>query len=641
MVLKRRNFLTAGGLAAFGFGSTFGIGANSQAREIKKVPQTAGTITVLLKTTKYAPPAEVSIDSIYKTTNLTKKIKGFYRDGNWIFAIPTNKDGEEISLTFMLDGKKYNDKSSQLIKSNSGSLYQFDCYEVTLSLFDELAQTRNVLADRLFVQENIKENYDVVVVGSGMGGGVLANRLADIGLNVAVLEAGSMLFPTHVGNLPRMTKLGLFSKHIWSLWSRYALKNYQSAKNSQYDGGQGYNLGGRSLFWGAFIPEMREYEFHEWPPEVKDFLLNEGYDSANKLVKKSTYTDCEYQVAAKEYLASRLKNINLIDAPLAIDYAKSACQPTLPTGVFSTADLVVEAALTGVESKVNYPKIFQRHPAISVETAGSKVTGIKVIDLDKDEFQIVKGKAYVLAAGSQESAKLAINSNLEPKSVIGRGFSDHPVFYTHFGISKDNPLYREDSAAKFVVQAVNSTSEINPFNILIELGADLNHGRFSKSEFYEMNQKRKELMLCELVVLINMPLDNNNGLTMESRKFYEKPIINMQAQPGITELIQQAAPFQKQILNALNAKPLGTGNLDLQPTKQGWGGHEVGTLRMGAKKSMQDLNSVVDSDLKFHLYDNLWACDNSVFPSSPAANPGLTLIGLALRLADRLARTVN
>lgn len=157
MVLKRRNFLTAGGLAAFGFGSTFGIGANSQAREIKRAPQTAGTIPVLLNTTKYAPPAEVSIDAIYKTSNLTKQIQDFYRDSNRIFAIPTNKDGEEISLTFLLDGKRYSDKPSQLITSNPGSIYQFDCYEVTLSLFDELAQTRNVLADRLFLQENIKK----------------------------------------------------------------------------------------------------------------------------------------------------------------------------------------------------------------------------------------------------------------------------------------------------------------------------------------------------------------------------------------------------------------------------------------------------------------------------------------------------
>ena len=45
---------------------------------------------------------------------------------------------------------------------------------------------------------------------------------------------------------------------------------------------------------------------------------------------------------------------------------------------------------------------------------------------------------------------------------------------------------------------------------------------------------------------------------------------------------------------------------------------------------------VVDTDLKFHAYDNLYACDLSVFPASPAANPTLTLAALSLRLARRL-----
>ena len=35
-------------------------------------------------------------------------------------------------------------------------------------------------------------------------------------------------------------------------------------------------------------------------------------------------------------------------------------------------------------------------------------------------------------------------------------------------------------------------------------------------------------------------------------------------------------------------------------------------------------------------YDNLFACDNSVFPASPAANPSLTTAALALRLAAHL-----
>jgi choline dehydrogenase-like flavoprotein len=60
--------------------------------------------------------------------------------------------------------------------------------------------------------------------------------------------------------------------------------------------------------------------------------------------------------------------------------------------------------------------------------------------------------------------------------------------------------------------------------------------------------------------------------------------------------------------------------------------HEVGTLRMASHGT-----GVVDADLKFLSYDNLYACVNSVFPVSPAANPSLTLAALALRLAHRLA----
>jgi choline dehydrogenase-like flavoprotein len=47
---------------------------------------------------------------------------------------------------------------------------------------------------------------------------------------------------------------------------------------------------------------------------------------------------------------------------------------------------------------------------------------------------------------------------------------------------------------------------------------------------------------------------------------------------------------------------------------------------------------VVDADLRFAEYENLYACDNSVLPTSPAANPTLTLAALALRLAAHLAR---
>lgn len=76
-------------------------------------------------------------------------------------------------------------------------------------------------------------------------------------------------------------------------------------------------------------------------------------------------------------------------------------------------------------------------------------------------------------------------------------------------------------------------------------------------------------------------------------------------------------------------------DLSLKLAPLGGVAHEVGTLRMGING-----DGVVDTNLKFLGYENLFACDLSVFPASPAANPTLTLAALAMRLADHLRSLV-
>ena len=64
------------------------------------------------------------------------------------------------------------------------------------------------------------------------------------------------------------------------------------------------------------------------------------------------------------------------------------------------------------------------------------------------------------------------------------------------------------------------------------------------------------------------------------------------------------------------------------------GGHTMGTTRMGSRPA----SSVVDRDCRVHGYANFFVAGSSVFPTGGYANPTFTIIALALRLAERLAR---
>jgi choline dehydrogenase-like flavoprotein len=67
-----------------------------------------------------------------------------------------------------------------------------------------------------------------------------------------------------------------------------------------------------------------------------------------------------------------------------------------------------------------------------------------------------------------------------------------------------------------------------------------------------------------------------------------------------------------------------------------YGGHHIGTTRM----AQSPREGVVDADCRVHGIDNLFIAGSAVFPTSGQANPTLTIVALALRLADRLGGIV-
>jgi choline dehydrogenase-like flavoprotein len=98
-------------------------------------------------------------------------------------------------------------------------------------------------------------------------------------------------------------------------------------------------------------------------------------------------------------------------------------------------------------------------------------------------------------------------------------------------------------------------------------------------------------------------------------------------------------------LLAEDLRQSGSGRFDFDPsevelemTRYGaYGGHHIGTARMGTDPR----TSVVDPNGRVHGIDNLFVTGAATFPTSSQANPTLTIVALALRLASHLRQRLE
>lgn len=539
--------------------------------------------------------------------------------------------------------------------------------------------------ERLFLQYiGPRDDFDIIIVGSGVGGGVLADDLADrLGdqRRILLLEAGSFIYPTHVYNLCRFSNASL-ARHFGcdTFWQTgdSTSRNYLGEKPQ-------LNFGGRSIFWSGLIPSIQAWELDFFPQRVRQDLesglLNRAGDTMNESRSMGATATA---IVTKLRQSPLAQDFSIQETPRALHqpYLAPDGTPkdqffTEPTGVFNTAELLInQVGLTPGVKHGDGPglHLLLNHYVEDVQNHGDHFELVTRNTLN-GQARTFRAVTVVLAAGSIESPKLLRRSSMYPwlpdaaKSLLGRGLTDHPTSneITTFVTNIDNVPIPRDAHAKiiFYSRGLRDGNEIRyPFNVEMNINHEYWHLRendpnTNDPQSFSTNDRLGPSRL-DIKFSFGNCLDDVNEVK-SAPPFGYVPEIVFRNLSWMDHLAGSRFPalagwhkdYQQvfAVLNSVTYQIFSQFQIDGRPARPenevwfgqggkgfGWGTvhHAAGTLRMPYKSdynSAFNFQTVVDEDLRVAGTKNLYVCDMSVMPFSSAANPVRTLVALALRLS--------
>lgn len=276
----------------------------------------------------------------------------------------------------------------------------------------------------------LKAHYDVVVVGTGYGGGVAASRLARCGQKVAVLERGREFLP---GDFPDGVARASAETQMHGAHGRFgsatALFDVRLGKDIHVLMACG--LGGTSLINAnvCLAPDPRVFEDDAWPGEVRrDRLVAEGFVRARHMLRPEvSRRSASYEKVAALRLAASAFDRPLTPIPLHVAYESGPNAAGVHQAACTECGDCCGGCNVGAKTTVASTYI-----ADAVAFGAEVFTGVRVLSLSKDErhgwrvwvmptdADTHRGHKYfitadivVLAAGTLGSTEILLRSQAE------------------------------------------------------------------------------------------------------------------------------------------------------------------------------------------------------------------------------------
>ena len=518
-----------------------------------------------------------------------------------------------------------------------------------------------------------KQTTDVVVIGCGAGGGVIAKELGEAGLSVVVLEAGKRFTPSDY-----LTDVPDFEIKAADPFAPSDARRdlYTQGGPSGFFYIRAKGVGGSTLHYEGISLRFHESDFRvhsqdglatDWPISYADlepyYTLVEyelgvsGPDGihANPFdpprSRPFPTPPHLFNLASKAVKRGADKlGLHLVREPVAIPTmpwngrpacnGAGTCQIGCKIAAKSSIDVtyVPKAEATG-RVKI-LPQCMAREITVGPE---GKARSVVYFDADGRE-QEIHARAIVLAGNAVETPRLLLlstssgfpNGLANSSGLVGKYFTEHLGVLTCGVFSEPLAPWR-GVATGGIIQDFYETDSRNSFargwTSIVHTGRQWPLSVALRVPGWGADHKArvKELFshVTSLASIGDQLPDIRNQVTLDPfvKDLFGLPVPRLVIEFGENDNSMREAMSvrQREILAAAGAKEIWE-----EKHRPGASAHYLGTCRMGTDPN----TSVVDPRCRTHDVPNLFIGDSSVFVTGAAANPALTISALATRTAE-------
>ena len=512
-------------------------------------------------------------------------------------------------------------------------------------------------------QFELNDDGIVVVIGTGAGGGVLANELAQKGVKVVALEAGGRYLPEDYVN----DEWESFGQLAW-VDPRTTSGDWRVAKD--FSGLPAWivkAVGGTTTHWAGASLRFQDHEWKarttygdvegasllDWPIDPRE--MDDYYTKAEtKLGVTRTggrpgLPGCNnYKVF--EAGAKALGYEEVHTGRMAINSeeydGRLACQQTGFCFQGCKWGAKWSAAYTDIprgEATGNLQVRERAHVSRILHDDSGKVTGVEYFDSDGN-LQMQKARIVCVAGNSFESPRLLLNSasSMFPDGLanssgqVGRNYMRHMTGSVYALFDKPVRMWRGTTMAGIIQDEARhdpSRGFVGGYELeTLSLGlpfmaAFLNPGAWGREFTTALDSY--ENMAGMWIVGEDMPQESNRvTLNTDVVDQFGLPVANVHFSDHPNDIAMREHAYERG-----QAVYRAVGATRTMPTPPYPSTHNLGTNRMSENAA----DGVVNRWGQTHDIANLFVSDGSVFTTGAAENPTLTIVALAIRQADHIA----